>query len=63
MASSTSLFSNPDEVAPRPAAVTNPTPTNDPFLAPPERPEEEVPESDVEVPAPQSNRQQPASRR
>jgi hypothetical protein len=50
MDSSISLFSNPEEIAPRPVAAATPTPTNDPFLAPPERPEEDI--ADVEVQEP-----------
>ncbi|MFF6959893.1 hypothetical protein ACIOC1_26340 [Streptomyces sp. NPDC088197] len=41
MDSSPSLFSNPEQTAPRPATVPNPAPVNDPFLAPPEAPHEE----------------------
>lgn len=41
MDTSASLFSNPEQIAPRPVTAPNPTPVNDPFLAPPEAPAED----------------------
>jgi hypothetical protein len=41
METSASLFSDPEQVVPRTAAAPHPAPADNPFLAPPEAPDDE----------------------
>jgi hypothetical protein len=41
METSASLFSDPEQAVPRPAVAPHPAPVDNPFLAPPDAPEDE----------------------